>query len=979
MSGGHGNANAASGWLERLVASDTPADIAGVLLRLAMSRAECADASVLWWETGEALPVRWHGTQPVDDAAADVDDEALARVAMRHGAPVWEDDHLRVAMPLALPSPAVLLLTLRHAADGPGLLAALEQPLRLAGPLLTRARRWTELENTNARLSHSEQLQRALFAISDLAGSERDMPDLLRGIHAIVGTLMYAENFFIALHDAERDTIRFLYFADVEDTTPRDPAREIPLASREYTLTWYVIRDGLPLMGRTSELQQQVSGPLLVYGPDSHDWLGVPMLRDGQVHGALVVQSYRDEVSYSPADRALLTFVASHILTALDRKLGQDELEKSVRLRTLELADANQGLQLEIVERQRAERLQAALFQIAQLATDDISQGEFYERVHAVVGQLLNARNFFIALLSETRDTLEFPYFVDAQLRSHPARPLARGLSEYVLRHGKPLMGSTAQIQALAAQGELELLDKGTPAVCWLGVPLIVGDEVIGLVAVQSYTASIVYGPADQELLSFVGSQIANSLSRRRAAQIQQRAFAQLEQRVQERTQELRREIGERERIQEQLKHQVMHDALTGLPNRGYLRERLERVLGLLRREPHRHAALLYLDVDRFKIINDSLGHLAGDAMLKEVAVRLLACVRDPDLVARLAGDEFAILLEDVPQPETAVKVAQRILHTLGMPMLVAGKEIEPSASIGIAIADAHYQQADEVLRDADIALYRAKAQGRKRFEMFDASLQKRAIDVLAMERDLRVALQNDQFEPYFQPIQRLESGEVMGYESLIRWNHPARGLLGPGEFLEIAEDSGSIEAIDWWMFEHSCAIAAKQLGDDVYLTINVSPLHFRRPELCQRLRDMLQRTGLAPSRLVLEVTEGSLLDDPEGVRRILAELREDGVGAALDDFGTGYSSLSYLHTFPLRIVKIDRSFVARLGIADSNSDAVVVSILALARALGIEAVAEGIETAAQRDTLLAMGCRYGQGYLLGRPAPIGAWPAPAR
>jgi diguanylate cyclase (GGDEF)-like protein len=645
-----------------------------------------------------------------------------------------------------------------------------------------------------------------------------------------------------------------------------------------------------------------------------------------------------------------------------------------VQVRTQQLADANRGLQEEILERQRAERLQAALFQLAQMATADISQLEFYQRVHRVVGELLNAENFFIALLTDARDALEFPYFVDARERHREARPLGRGVSEYVMRHGKVWMGTLADIEALGREGEIELQTAGPPAVCWLGAPLFVGAEVIGLVAVQSYTPSVVYGAADKELLSFVASQIANSLNRRRAAKIQQRSFAQLEQRVQERTRELRKEILERERIQEQLKHQVMHDALTGLPNRGYLLDRLERVLAQYRRLPERAYALLYLDVDRFKVINDSLGHLAGDTMLKEVATRLQACVRDPDLVSRLAGDEFAILLEDVPQPESAIKVAQRILTTLAMPVVIAGKEIEPSASIGIAIADARYQVADDVLRDADIALYRAKAQGRKRFELFDVSLQKRAVDVLAMERDLRVALQNDQFEPYFQPIQRLESGAVMGYEALIRWNHPERGRLGPGEFLGIAEESGSIEAIDWWMFEHSCTLAARRLQADSYLTINVSPLHFRRPDLVQRLREMLQRTGLPPSRLVLEVTEGSLLDDPEGVRRILATLREDGVGAALDDFGTGYSSLSYLHTFPLRIVKIDRSFVARLGVEGSNSDAVVVSILALARALGIEAVAEGIETTAQRDTLLALGCRYGQGYLLGRPAPITTW-----
>ena len=242
----------------------------------------------------------------------------------------------------------------------------------------------------------------------------------------------------------------------------------------------------------------------------------------------------------------------------------------------------------------------------------------------------------------------------------------------------------------------------------------------------------------------------------------------------------------------------------------------------------------------------------------------------------------------------------------------------------------------------------------------------------MARSTELRVALQKNQFVPYFQPILRLDTDQVQGYEALIRWNHPVRGLIGPGEFLRIAEDSGNIEAIDWWMFEHSSALAVRHFASDRYLTLNVSPLHFRRADFCSRLLDMLQRTGLPPSRLVIEVTEGSLLDDPEGVRDILATLRKDGIGAALDDFGTGYSSLSYLHTFPLRIVKIDRSFVARLGEAgNDNSEAVVGSILALASALGVEALAEGIETDAQRTTLQAMGCRFGQGYLLGRPAPL--------
>ena len=957
-------------WLRALADAETPRDIAALVVQLAQRHPHCQAARVCW-DLDSQDPIACEPRLPL---AADV--LAHARAAAAHGTAEWTADQRQVAVPFSDRSdPAVLLLDFTQPQVARRLPPHWTESLRLADRHIRRARALESLQTSVDALERSDKLQRALFAISDLAGSDRDMPEMLRGIHEIIGSLMYAENFFIVLHDAERDTLRFLYFADVVDPAPFS---EMPMDALEQTFTWYLIRHGKPLMGSTEQLRRQVPGTANVVGTDSFDWLGVPMMGEDRVYGALVVQSYEESVRYSEEDRSLLGFVASHVLTALERKQSKDALEQRVQLRTLELADANRGLQLEVEERQRAERLQAALFRIAELATADISQAEFYRQVHAVVGTLINARNFFIALLSDDGTALEYPYAVDESGESYDARPVGRGLSEYVIRNGTSIF-QTNDVLVLADRGEIDLDTVGALATWWLGVPLQVGDEVIGLVAVQSYTETAAYSAADQELLTFVASQMANSLSRRRAAQMQQQAFAQLEQRVQERTRELRHEILERERIQEQLKHQVMHDALTGLPNRGYLRERLERVLGLLKRGPERKCALLYLDIDRFKVINDSLGHLAGDAFLREVAQRLQACVREPDLVARLAGDEFAILLEDVPVPGTAVRVAQRVLEILGTPLQVAGKELEPSASIGIAIADASYQLADEVLRDADVALYRAKALGRKRFELFDASLQKHAVDVLTMERELRIALQHDQFEPYFQPILRLDTGAVQGYEALIRWNHPSRGLIGPGEFLRIAEDSGNIETIDWWMFEHSCALAARHFDAERYVTLNVSALHFRRADFCARLLDMLNRTGLAPSRLVIEVTEGSLLDDPEGVREIIATLRNDGIGAALDDFGTGYSSLSYLHTFPLRIVKIDRSFVARLGEAGAgNSEAVVGSILALARALGVEALAEGIETEAQRQTLLAMGCLYGQGYLLGRPASVAHWNAAA-
>ncbi|MDQ3289333.1 MAG: EAL domain-containing protein [Pseudomonadota bacterium] len=955
-------------WLPPLLDATTPREVALAAVQAVRSVRGCTQVRILWDIASEGDP----STESSHPAAVsgEADDLLFAR-------DVIGDVHPRMAAHqaslLGIPlrhSGAVVLLEMEHPDLAAQVIAAVSEQLQVADLRLRSAMQVAELQGSVARLEYSEQVQRALFAISDLAGSDRDMPELLKGIHAIVGALMYAENCFIVRLDAERDVMRFLYFVDVIDPPFLG---DVPLNEREGTLTWYLLHDGKALRGDTAQLREQVSGPLRIVGTDGYDWMGVPLLRDGIVHGAIVVQSYEPGIVYTAADQALLEFVGSHILTALERKGNKEELERSVQQRTVELADANFGLQMEIIERQRAEQLQRALFVIAQLATADIGEDAFYRRIHEVVGELLNARNFFIALLSDDRRLLQFPYYADELDRIAPSRALGRGLSEYVLRHAQPLLGNTDFIVSLAATGEIQLASAGPPAVCWLGVPLMSGEEAIGLITVQSYDPEVVYGAADQELLGFVASQIANSLHRRRAALIQQQAFATLEERVQSRTHELRAEIGERERIENRLKHQVMHDALTNLPNRGYLRNRLNRILARPEGLSHRQCALLYLDIDRFKIINDSLGHLAGDEVLKEVARRLQGCVRDPDLVARLSGDEFVVLLDDADSA-TAIGVAQRVLDAIGRPVQVAGKSLTPTASVGIALGDSRHALADELVRDADTALYRAKTLGRNRYVLFDASLQRAAIDVLALEGELREGLQHDQFEPYFQPVVRLATGEVVGNEALLRWNHPTRGVLGPADFLQIAEDCGALEAIDWRMFEISCTLATK-FAAGRFLTINVSPHHLRDEAFDTHLLGMIERSGMDPACVLIEVTEGSLLDDPARVRATLSRLRDAGVGAALDDFGTGYSSLSYLDSFPLRMLKIDRSFVVELGPnGKESSTSILIAILALARALGMNVVAEGIETEEQRSALLALGCEYGQGYLLGRPAPLAHW-----
>jgi len=524
--------------LMRLADAENARALAAVIVQLAQVERSCEAATVVW---RRKRAVRME-TEPLTEL--DEQDLALVFSASERAPPVASADGKQLAVRLfqasaAIPA-AVLLLVVGRPADGPRLVDEMSLSLEIAGRHLHRALELADLQAKLKRLERSESLQRALFAISDLAASDRDMRDMLHGVHTIVGELMYAQNFYIVWHDAERDSLRFLYYVDIADPEPPGDDVEIAMSSIQHSLTWHLLRGAKPLMGTTEQLRKQVSGELAIWGPPSQDWLGVPMLRDGHAHGAIVVQSYEQKGCFSADDRALLEFVGSHILVALERKRSKQDLEHQVRVRTTELAAANQVLQHEIAERQHAERLQAALFQIAQLAMVDIDRTEFCRRVHSAIGALINAENFYIALISDDRASLEFAYFIDKIEQERPSRSLGSGLSEYVLRTGPALL-RTAEIMDLARKGEIDLetADLGPVAACWLGVPLVVNEKTIGLIVVQSYDEATVYGPADQELLSFVASQVANSLHRRRSAEDLREAYATLKQRIEERTQEL--------------------------------------------------------------------------------------------------------------------------------------------------------------------------------------------------------------------------------------------------------------------------------------------------------------------------------------------------------------------------------------------------------------------------------------------------------
>jgi len=953
----------------RLLAARSPADVIATIAARLPVRVEAAFWSARWPESISSLPA---GARDADIARAVREAaawQAHGRCDPRYVVVCAGPDGGTAVLRLAVPAPA-----------------ARTTGARLARTRMAEVLAAERLRGDVARYEKSERLQHALYAIADMAGSGLDMPDMLRGLHRIVSDLMYAENFYVALYDEVSDSLRFAYFADTVDQQERPPEEVVPLSSIERGITWYLVKDARPMMGSTEAARARDSGPLELHGAASRDWLGVPMIRDGRVRGALVVQSYIDDRCYSQADMNLLAFVAEHALTAMERREARAQLEHRVEERTRQLAEANRDLSREVAERQRGERLQAALYRLAALASSEEGSESFYRSVHQIVGGLINARNFYIALLSPDGAEVSFPYAVDACETDWSPRSSGRGMTEYVMRTGKPQVLDMARMLELVRDGEVDQRYVDGTVTSWLGAPLPgAGGASIGAVAVQSYSQSRGYDARDAELLAFAAHQIASSLQRRLAADALRVANARLEERVERRTRELREQVAQREQAEARLRHQVMHDPLTGLPNRVLLRERVDRAVARVRDGAARPFALLYIDVDRFKQINDTLGHLVGDDVLREVAQRLARIAPAPDLVARLSGDEFAILVEEVDGAADASRVAAWVIEALRRPVQIGGHVLQTSASVGIAIGDRDrgHDDTDAVLLDADLALYRAKERGRNRCVVFDDELQRATRDGLALEREIGEGLARDEFQPWFEPIVRLDDRSAIGHEALLRWSHPRRGTLAPGDFLQVAADSGRLDAIDWRIFERACAAAAAAPGDG-FVSINVDARLFREGDLDARLVALVRGTGLAPARLRIEIGEDVLLQDPETVAETLLRLRDAGICAMLDDFGTGHTSLPVLHRFPLAMIKIDRSLVALLD-DDGDDDgarrgrAVLAAIVALARTLGLEALAVGVETEAQRRALLAMGCRYGQGFLFGRAGPAPLPPIAAR
>src|SRR6266404_2398761 len=451
---------------------------------------------------------------------------------------------------------------------------------------------------------------------------------------------------------------------------------------------------------------------------------------------------------------------------------------------------------------------------------------------------------------------------------------------------------------------------------------------------------------------------------------------------------ELSRHIAEQERISVQLqeskdhfRHAAFHDALTKLPNRALLAENLKFVIERAKQHDDYQFAVLFLDLDRFKNVNDSLGHSIGDQLLITMARRLESCIREVDMVARLGGDEFAILLDGIPNQAEATNMARRIQEKLQSPFNLSGHEVFTTTSIGIALSSTGYDHPENMLRDADTAMYRAKAQGKACYEVFDKGMHTHAVYLLQMENDLRRALDREEFRVYYQPIVSLENGNLAGFEALIRWQHPERGFVNPSDFIPLAEETGLIIPIGLWILKKACQQLSRwqwqsAANRHLFMSVNLSSKQVVQPDLVAQIRDILEETHVEAKHLKLEITESCVMENADMAARLLKRLKALGVQLSIDDFGTGYSSLSYLHRFPVNTLKIDRSFVGRIGEAAENLE-IVRTVISLAENMGMEVVAEGIETMSQLTQLRRLKCQYGQGYLFSRPVDadsVSAW-----
>jgi diguanylate cyclase (GGDEF)-like protein len=840
-----------------------------------------------------------------------------------------------------------------------------------------------QLQKITKKYKHSESIQKSLFDISELASSINELSSLYPAIHDIIGDLMPAQNFFVAFYEEEKEIIDFVYFVDEFD---EQVVSQVSAADLKNSLTGYILRTGHHLFLTQETYQQQLAGiSVKDLGAAPVDWIGIPLKRGTQVIGAMVVQSYDESIRYNREDLEILLFVSQHIVNCVDRVKSRELTEKTIRQRTKQLRQMNEELQEEISERQKIESLQQALFEISELsASVEGDMDDFYAAIHDTLSRLIGAPNCYVAMISSDKKTLHFPYYKDEVQSKIEPRPMSLGLTEYVIRHGSAELIDGSRIQQLIESNELTVITAESEYQemdSWIGSPLIIDGEICGVIAVQSYSKEKQYNFKDLEFLRFVSHHIAVALSRKQSSDAIKAYNQKLAEEVKERTEELnstnlflQRQIEERLQAQQQLEHDAQHDSLTGLANRVLFNSRLELALASKQRYVESNFAVIFIDLDRFKQINDSLGHMAGDLFLKEVSVRISSCIRGHDLLARLGGDEFVVLFDNYESPNDVEEISARIISSIAKPFNIENKDMYSGASIGIAYIESGYQTADEVLRDADAAMYQAKSLGRGRYIVFDKTMRDKLLEELEIESEFRKILKAEAFESYSQPIINLATQEQIYQECYVRWEHSSIGKIKRDQYWQIAEQCGLTVEMDKFMLTKACEILKGwQLNEadaDKQIAINLSIHHLTQTSLAKQLIEQVKNAGVDPKQLVIEFDENALNRRSQFFLPAIKILKRAGITLVLDNFGSGLASLSYLYSYPFDYVKIDHYFVKTLPRSERNLK-LIQSVLSISGHLKFKLIASGINTQEQYQALMDAGCEFGQGKFLKAAAKI--------
>ncbi|MEJ6473581.1 bifunctional diguanylate cyclase/phosphodiesterase [Pseudoalteromonas piscicida] len=651
--------------------------------------------------------------------------------------------------------------------------------------------------------------------------------------------------------------------------------------------------------------------------------LCVPLEYDEHLIG--VIDCEHPEPNYFTSAHLQILSTVAHLLSA-----------KIHQLRTLE------NLQSTIAQLHQAQNLEKSLLKIANITYRFENLEAFYDDLYKIIASQLCAENFFIGLYDTQQDILEIDYLIEGGEKCSAHQKVSKdqikhSASYFILKNQRPLLCDNDQFSAHIQRGDFKMVGRSPRS--WLGVPFLVNEQYQGVIVLQSYNNDQAFINHDLSILTYISRQVSMAIDRQLSRQA--------------------------------LEHRALHDDLTGLANRYLLLERVKHaILRLARVESANMHCLVYLDLDRFKSINDSLGHDVGDHFLIAIVEKINACIRKTDTFSRLGGDEFAIFIENVKDKQQVAILLDRITKAITKPLHIDGHVLQASGSIGVAFTDKESDSAINLLQQADAAMYEAKSSGRGQICYFNNAMRKRLKQQADIENDLQHGIKNDEFTLYYQPIFSLTSGAIVSFEALVRWFHPKNGLVSPDAFIPIAEQTGQIIELDL----HLLTLAAKQLKrwkdqkqPKARITVNVSSRHFASLEFVDIVKRLYQDYDLTPGSLCLEITESGLIANLALATKIIKGLESLGVKLYLDDFGTGYSALGYLHQLPIHVLKIDKSFIDQLT---EKENPLVDAILKLAQSLNLTVVAEGIESQTQWQLLKQKGCQFGQGYIISKPLP---------